>query len=54
MFDYLFDFALAVFTVAPLGCFVLFWIAFREDVGIHPIYRQARIETLVAGQEKKP
>ncbi len=52
MFDFLFDFVLAALAFAPLGAFVLFWIAFREDVGVHPIYRQARSETRIAEQDK--
>jgi len=47
MFDFLFDFALAVFALAPFGVLVLLWIAFPEDHGVHPIYRESRIEIQV-------
>jgi len=36
----IFDFVLAGLALAPFGLLVLFWIAFREDVGVHPIYRR--------------
>ena len=52
MFDFLFDLVVAAFTLAPVGVFVIFWMTFREDLGIHPIYRQSRVETRVAEQEK--
>ena len=52
MFDFLFDLVLAAFTLAPVGVFVWFWIAFREDLGVHPIYRQSKVETRGAEQEK--
>jgi hypothetical protein len=39
------DFFLAVFALAPFGLLVLFWEAFHEDLGMHPIYRNSKTET---------
>jgi|HubBroStandDraft_6_1064221.scaffolds.fasta_scaffold1643080_1 hypothetical protein len=42
---FILDFFLAVFALAPFGPLVLFWKAFHEDRGVHPIYRNAKTET---------
>ena len=33
------DLFLAAISLAPLGFLLLFWTMFRDDRGIHPIYR---------------
>jgi len=42
---FILDFLLAAFALAPLGFLVLFWKAFHEDRGVHPIYRNSKSET---------
>jgi hypothetical protein len=42
---FILDLLLAVFALAPFGLLVLFWKAFHEDRGVHPIYRNAKTET---------
>ena len=42
---FLLDLLLAAFALAPFGLLVLFWKAFQEDRGVHPIYRNAKTET---------
>ena len=42
---FILDFFLAVFALAPFGLLVLFWKAFHEDRGVHPIYRNSKTET---------
>jgi hypothetical protein len=37
--------AQAAVSLAPLGVLLLFWGVFPRDRGIHPIYRESRIET---------
>jgi hypothetical protein len=41
---FIFDFFVAVFALAPFGLVVLFWAAFHEDRGVHPIYRNSTTE----------
>jgi hypothetical protein len=41
---FILDFFLAVFALAPFGFLVLFWKAFHEDCGVHPIYRNSKTE----------
>ena len=41
---FILDFFLAVFALAPFGLLVLFWKAFHEDRGVHPIYRNSKTE----------
>jgi len=42
---FILDFFLAVSALAPFGLLVLFWKAFHEDCGVHPIYRNSKTET---------
>jgi len=41
----MFDLFLAALSLAPLGLFLLFWRVFPRDTAVHPIYREAEIET---------
>ena len=41
----IFDLFLAALSLAPVGLFLLFWRMFPRDRGVHPIYREAGIET---------
>jgi len=36
----IFDFALVALALATFGLFVWCWLAYREDLGVHPSYRQ--------------
>jgi hypothetical protein len=37
------DLFLAAISLAPVGLFLLFWRMFPHDSGIHPIYRDSRL-----------
>jgi hypothetical protein len=37
------DLFLAAISVAPLGLLLLFWRMFPDDHGVHPIYRDSRL-----------
>ena len=37
------DLFLAAISLAPLGLLLLFWRMFPDDRGIHPIYRDSRL-----------
>jgi hypothetical protein len=41
---FIFDFLVAVFALAPFGLLVVFWTAFHQDRGVHPIYRNSKTE----------
>jgi hypothetical protein len=37
------DLFLAAISLVPVGLFLLFWRMFPDDRGIHPIYRDSRL-----------
>jgi hypothetical protein len=47
----MFDFFVAVLSLAPLGLFLVFWTMFPRDRGVHPIYRESGIEMIDNGTE---
>lgn len=47
----MFDFVLLGSSLVPLGLLLFFWKVFPRDSGIHPVYRDSRIETRDEGPE---
>lgn len=43
----MFALLLVGFSLAPLGLLLLFWNMFPQDRSIHPVYREAGVETEV-------